>query len=73
MPTITKLPVTVKYNVTFKFNLPIRPDKTVTVEVDADADADVITETGQANAIKRHGIEFGPYAYGETPVKVELV
>ena len=58
-----------KFNVTFRFNMPIRPD--VTVEVTGDNEEEV-SENAHI-AAERKGVIFGPYAYNEVPLKVEQV
>ena len=57
------------YNVTFKFVLPLRQDVTVRC---SGANEEEVNENAHKEA-ERKGIMFGPYAYGEVPVKVELI
>jgi len=57
------------YNVTFRFNLPIRPD--VTVQVTGDNEEEV-SENAHI-AAERKGVIFGQYAYNAVPQKVELI
>ncbi|RLD75119.1 MAG: hypothetical protein DRJ15_17425 [Bacteroidetes bacterium] len=57
------------YSVTFKFNLPIRPNKTV--EVTGENKEEVL-ENAHVAASKR-GVIFGEYAYNEKPLSVSLV
>jgi len=57
------------YNVTFRFNLPIRPDVTVQV---SGGDEEEVSENAHKEA-ERKGVIFGQYAYNEVPQNVELI
>ena len=57
------------YNVTFRFNLPIRPD--ITVQVTGENEEEV-NENAHV-AAERKGVIFGPYAYSEKPLSVQEV
>ena len=58
-----------KYQVTYKHNLPIRPNITVAIEAENE---DEINENGHL-AAERKGVIFGPYAYSEKPLSVQQV
>ena len=58
------------YNVTFRFHLPIRSDKTVTVQA---KDEDEAVINGRLEAVKQYAMIFSDLDYSEVPHKVEQI